>query len=45
MIIKQGSKYILKSHKGKTLGRYPTLTLAKNRERQINFFKQLKGGI
>lgn len=42
MIIKQGSKYIIKSHKGKTLGTFATRAEAVKRLRQIEFFKHVK---
>ncbi len=43
MIVKSGSGYILYNHTGvKVLGRFKTLAEAKNRERQINYFKSIK---
>ena len=40
MIIKQGSKFVLKSKDGsKTLGTFDTRDQALKREKQINFFK------
>tara|TARA_R100001510_G_scaffold33796_1_gene30242 strand:- start:192 stop:338 length:147 start_codon:yes stop_codon:yes gene_type:complete len=42
MIIKQGSKFVLKSKDGsKTLGTFDTKEQAMKREKQINFFKHL----
>lgn len=41
MIIKQGEKYIIKSKEGKTLGEYKTEKEAKNRLRQIEYFKHI----
>ncbi len=42
MIIKQGSKFVLKSRDGsKTLGTFETKEQAVKREKQINFFKHL----
>ena len=42
MIIKQGSKFVLKSKDGsKTLGTFDTREQAIKREKQINFFKHL----
>tara|TARA_R100000406_G_scaffold29183_1_gene18803 strand:+ start:768 stop:914 length:147 start_codon:yes stop_codon:yes gene_type:complete len=42
MIIKQGSKFVLKSKDGsKTLGTFDTRDQAVKREKQINFFKYL----
>ena len=42
MIIKQGSKFVLKSRDGsKTLGTFDTKEQAVKREKQINFFKHL----
>ena len=42
MIIKQGSKFVLKSRDGsKTLGTFDTMEQAVKREKQINFFKHL----
>ena len=42
MIIKQGSKFVLKSKDGsKTLGTFETRDQALKREKQINFFKHL----
>ena len=42
MIIKQGSKFVLKSKDGsKTLGTFDTREKAMKREKQINFFKYL----
>jgi hypothetical protein len=44
MIVKQGSKYVVKSHDGKkNLGSYRTRDAAKKRLRQIEFFKRSKG--
>ena len=45
MIIKQGSKFVLKSRDGsKTLGTFDTKEQAVKREKQINFFKHLDRG-
>ena len=42
MIIKQGSKFVLKSKDGsKVLGKFDTKEQALKREKQINFFKHL----
>jgi hypothetical protein len=42
MIIKQGSKFVVKSRDGsKTLGTFDTKEQAVKREKQINFFKHL----
>ena len=42
MIIRQGSKFVLKSKDGsKTLGTFDTKEQAIKREKQINFFKHL----
>ena len=42
MIIKQGSKFVLKNKDGsKTLGTCDTTEQAMKREKQINFFKYL----
>ena len=42
MIIKQGSKFVLKSKDGsKTIGTFDTKEQAVKREKQINFFKHL----
>ena len=42
MIIKQGSKFVLKSKDGsKTLGTFDTKEQAVKRVKQINFFKYL----
>ena len=42
MIIKQGSKFVLKNKDGsKTLGTFDTKEQAMKREKQINFFKYL----
>ena len=42
MIVKQGSKFVLKSKDGsKTLGTFDTKEQAVKREKQINFFKHL----
>lgn len=42
MIIKQGSKYKVKSKEGKTLGEYSTKEEATKRLRQIEFFKHME---
>ena len=41
MIIKKGSKYIIKSESGKELGTYDTEEQAKKRLRQIEYFKNI----
>lgn len=41
-IRKRGSKYVLLSRKGKSLGSYPTRAGAVRRERQVNYFKHRK---
>lgn len=44
MIKKQGSKWVLMSHNGdKKLGEFEMKEAAEKRERQINFFKAIKG--
>jgi hypothetical protein len=43
-ITKEGSKYILWSHKGKRLGTFPTRAAAVKREREVEYFKHKKGG-
>jgi hypothetical protein len=44
MIVKQGGKYVVISETtGRRFGTYDTLAEAKNRLRQIEFFKHLKG--
>lgn len=43
MIVKQGSKWILKSEDGKkTLGKYDSKKEALEREKQIKMFKHMK---
>ena len=42
MIVKEGSKYIVKSEEGKNLGTYTTKEEAAKRLRQIEMFKHLK---
>ena len=42
VIIKEGDKYKLLSHKGKDLGTFSNVAQAKNRERQIQYFKNAK---
>lgn len=39
MIRKQGSQYVVKSSKGKSLGRYKTKKAAQKRLRQVEYFK------
>lgn len=41
-IVKTGSQYELKSHTGKNLGKYPTKAGAEKREKQVNYFKNVK---
>jgi hypothetical protein len=41
IIQKSGSQWVLKSHKGKNLGKFDTKQDAKDREKQINYFKYL----
>jgi hypothetical protein len=41
IIQKSGSQWVLKSHKGKILGTFDTEKDAKDREKQINYFKYL----
>ena len=43
MIVKEGSKYVVKSESGKTMGTYATEKEAKERLKQIEMFKHLKG--
>lgn len=43
MIRKRGSRYVVMSHEGKSLGDYPTLHAAERRLRQIEMFKHMKG--
>lgn len=42
MIVKEGSKYVVKSESGKTLGTYATEEEAKKRLVQVEMFKHLK---
>ena len=42
MIVKKGSKYIVKSESGKHLGSYKTKKEAEKRLRQIEYFKHKK---
>lgn len=41
-IVKSGEGYEVKSEKGKNLGHMPSLSAAKKRLRQIEYFKHLK---
>ena len=42
IIRRVGGKYVLYSHKGKRLGEYDSREGAENRERQVNYFKNVK---
>ena len=39
MIVKQGNKYVVKSHSGKNLGSYSSKDAAKKRLKQVEYFK------
>lgn len=42
MIRKEGSKYVVRSEKGKSLGSYPTKAEAQKRLRQVEYHKNRK---
>lgn len=44
MIRKEGSKYVVKSEKGKNLGSYKTKAAADKRLKQVEMFKHMKRG-
>ena len=42
VVRKEGEKYVVRSHKGKNLGKYDTQAAAKKRLRQVEYFKSVK---
>jgi len=43
MVKKEGSKYVVRSEKGKSLGKYKSRIAAKKRLAQVEFWKRRKG--
>jgi hypothetical protein len=41
-IRREGSQYVVRSEKGKNMGKFDTKAAAKNRLRQIEYFKHAK---
>ena len=42
VVRKEGEKYVVRSHKGRNLGKYDTQAAAKKRLRQVEYFKSVK---